>query len=243
MNKMSDFECKKSFRPESHAGITFHWLKRTFGDGLENAVRDAIRVVYYPSAIAFFSNSTDRDKVIAALEQSRMTFDRWMNLAQEIKPVANQSPKRVLIEFVLSVDGSGAGVALDWLLNHQGNAEKKILDAVLWLYLPVAFCAFGETNRRLVIMRSLTNFSQRMDLPGYPAPIDDISSFKPSLCLATPQDAAVVFHQLKNTLAVKDMPAEEMANSNEMETSDTEEKSEEPEKPDDTPEIDYDFDF
>lgn len=240
---MSDFECKKSFRLESHAGITFHWLKRTFGDGLENAVRDAIRVVYYPSAIAFSPNGTDRGKVIAALEQSRMTFDRWMNLAQEIKPVANQSPKRVLIEFVLSVDGSSAGAALDWLLNHQDKTEKKILDAVLCLYLPVALCTFGELNRRLVIMRSLTIFSQSMDLPGYPSPIEDISAFKPSLCLATPQDAAVAFHQLEKTLAVKAMPSDKTANSIDMETADTEEKSEEPEKPDDTPEIDYDFDF
>jgi hypothetical protein len=251
MNKIQDFECKKSFSSTAQTGIAFHWLKCTFGDGLESAVREAIRVVYFPSAVAF-SAGTDRNKAIAALKQSRMTFDRWMNFAQGVKSVAKQSPKRVLIEFALSVDDSDCGVVLDWLLNHQDNVEKKILDAVLWLYLPVALCALGDPDGRLAILRSQTIFSRWMDLPGYLSPLDDILPFGSALYLASPQEAAIAFQQLKETLPVEDMPSENIANSEDIANSKTPEKPEEPEvldepgepeKPDDVPELNLDYDF
>lgn len=244
MIEVKSFEFKKSLRQESQTGITFHWLKCAFGDCFENAVRDAIHIVYFPSAIAFFTNGTDRSKVIAALEQSRRTFDRWMDFAQKAKPVIKQSPERVLIDVTLSVDDSGAGIALDWLLKtHPDKAEKMILDAVLLVYLPAALYALNDPHDRMSIMRSLTVITSWLQLSGYPFPVDDFVFCDQKTCLPNTEDVSAEFQSLKNTLAIQDMPLEDTVNSKDTGHTATEAVSQEPEPTDDMPDINMDFDF
>ena len=231
MTNVATFECKKAFRQSADTGITFHWLKIAFGDCLEGAVKEAIRVVYYPSAVAFLMDGTDRNRVIDSLNQSRRTFDRWMYFAQEISPIAKESPNRVLVEFTLTADESEAGVTLDWLLAEGGGVEKKILDAVVLLYFPVALWAFHDPDRRSAIMRSLTMFYNCMDLPGYPSPIDNFEFIKSSRYLVMQQGSAVEMPPPDSSLAVKDVPSEKIATPDEVE------------KPEYIPEIDMDYDF
>lgn len=244
MIEVESFELKKSLRQESQTGITFHWLKYAFGDCFENAVRDAIHIVYFPSAIAFFTNGTDRGKVIAALEQSRKNFNRWMDFAQQAKPVTKQSPERVLVDVTFSVDDSGAGIALDWLLKkHPKKTEKMILDAVLLLYLPSVLYASGDPHGRLSIMRSLTVITSWLQLSGYPFPVDDFVFRDRTPCCADAEDVSAEFQSLRNTHTVQDLSLEGSVGFEDTGHSTPEEAPQEPNRLDDMPEINYDYDF
>jgi hypothetical protein len=176
MTNENSFVCKKAFRHTAETGIAFHWLKCTFVDDLYDAVADAVCTVHLPAALAASSVSADKERVFLELVRSRTKFDGWMDLARKKKPMPKPLSQRIRVNFLLPLDGSDIGKTLAWLAqNETRSLTQHVLDAVLLLYLPVALSALADPSLDLALLRADTIFSCRMDLPGYPSPMGEVS--------------------------------------------------------------------
>lgn len=190
----SSFVCKKAFRYAAETGITFHWLKCTFAEDLYDAVADAVCTVHLPATLAASSVSSDRERVFLELVRSRHKFDGWMHLAHQKKPMLKPVSQRIRVNFCLPVDGSDIGKALAWLAQNETRClTRQVLDAVLLVYLPVALSALDDPSLELAILRADTIFSRRIDVPGYPYPMGEVSKpvVKPTILLNPAQASSV----------------------------------------------------
>jgi hypothetical protein len=73
---------KKSFVSTSDNGLTFHWLRSIYFDALEEAVDNAVRLVYSPSVLAASPN-TQQD-VPREVAYCRDGFEEMMALAFKV---------------------------------------------------------------------------------------------------------------------------------------------------------------
>lgn len=244
MDEIQDFECKKSFRRTSRAGITFHWLKCRFGEDLDDVVKEAIRIVRFPATLAASPESADKAQVVPMLEHSQRKFDEWMKASLNPMPIEKDIPQRILVHFTLPLDDSDVGKTLACFSTRNDHSlEWYVLDAVVLVFLPVALSSIQGSRSSFSVLRSRTIFAQRMDLPGYQSPIGDVGepsvelAVKPTVRLSAPQESAVAELRPGLVPAVKTIYSTDIATLDELETPD------EPEKPEDVPELDYDFDF
>ncbi len=247
MNEIEDFEFKKSFSSTAQTGITFHWLKCSFGDCYDDAVKEAIRIVRFPATLAASPKAADNARVIPILERSQQDFDEWMKASLEPKPIEKDIPQRVLVHFALPLDDSDVGKTLAcFAARNDHSLEWYVLDAVLLVFLPVALSSIQESNSSLSILRSRTLFARRMDLPGYQSPLGDVTepsaelAVKPTVRLSAPQESAVATQRPELTPAVKAIYSADVQDSDELETPEDPDK---PEEPDDVPELNLDYDF
>jgi hypothetical protein len=198
MTNENQFVFQKSFSGTADTGVTFHWLKCAFAQNAKDAVSAAFCLVHFSAVLAASAESSDRERVIAALEWSQRKFDRWMELALLHKSMSKSIPQRVLVDFVFPLDDSDVGQTLARLSKDESRTlTQHVLDAVLLVYRPVALSALKDPSLELTIQCSRTVFSRRMDLPGYPSPMGEVSkvmvepSAKPTILLNSSQASSV----------------------------------------------------
>lgn len=241
MDEILDFECKKSFSSTSGTGITFHWLKCSFGDCYDDAVKEAIRIVRFPATLAASSESTDKARVLSMLEHSQRKFDEWMKASLEPKPIEKDIPQRVLVHFTLPLDDSDVGKTLACFSAREDHSlEWYVLDAVLLIFLPLALSSIQGSSSSFSVLRSRTLFARRMDLPGYQSPLGDVTepsvglAVKPTVRLNAPQESAVATQRPGLVPNGKTIYSADLPDSEEFD---------EPDEPEDVPELNLDYDF
>lgn len=185
---------KKVFNGTSENGITFNWLKVSYGRSLEGAIADAVWIIYYPLMLA--SSPETWCKVASAVVRARERFQSLMKLASGSPSVGDSVPERIK---VLSRNGfdltSERGRTLQWLVHTYGeNAVDEILYAVWLVYFPAALASNPKTiaDAGLQAERSNLVFEQKM--------FHAISE-------SNPEEMAVIANGLDKTFGV--FPAED----------------------------------
>lgn len=155
---------RKSFSRTSSHGITFHWLKCTYGMGFIDAIAEAVCIVYGPSALVALAESGE--KITSAVILSRENFRQMMTFAKGSPMAGKPIPRRVEVVFSKKVDPAiEEGRVLGWLLRaYDDKATEAIVHAAWLLYSPAALASFPEScGEALVqVQRSWLVFEQKM---------------------------------------------------------------------------------
>ena len=187
---------KKVFNGASENGITFNWLKVSYGRSFEGAIADAVWIVYYPLMLA--SSPETWCKVTSAVVRARERFESLMKLASGSPSVGNSVPERIKVLCRNGFDlASERGRTLQWLIETYGdNAVDEILYAVWLVYFPAALASNLKTiaDASLQAERSSLVFEQKM--------FHAISE-------SNPDDMAVIVNRLDRTF--KESPTEDPA--------------------------------
>jgi hypothetical protein len=133
-----DVLVKKSVSGTSGSGLTFHWLRCVFGESFDDALISAVRLVYFPAALAATSKSWDR--VASEVARSRMAFERRDSLIEVSQVLRKPIPKRVYFSFDQSFDAASyEGMTFEWLVSqYSGDVFEAIAHALRLVYLPSA---------------------------------------------------------------------------------------------------------
>ena len=155
---------KKVFNGTSENGITFNWLKVSYGRSYEGAIADAVWIVYYPLMLA--SSPATWCKVTSAVVRARERFQSLMKLASGSPSVGDSVPERIKVLCRNGFDlASERGRTLQWLIRTYGeNAVDEILYAVWLVYFPAALASNPNTiaDAGLQAERSGLVFEQKM---------------------------------------------------------------------------------
>ena len=214
---------KKVFNGASENGLTFNWLKVSYGRSFEGAIADAVWIVYYPLMLA--SSPETWCKVTSAVVRARERFESLMKLASGSPRVGDPVPERIKVLCRNGFDlASERGKTLQWLIHTYGeNAVDEILYAVWLVYFPAALASSPKTiaNASLQAERSSLVFEQKM--------------FH-AITESNPDEIAVIANRLDRTFRasptedpVKDLPfaaASETSDANVPETVDVVSKAE-----------------
>jgi hypothetical protein len=155
---------KKSFVGKSLNGQVFYWLRCVYGEALGEAVDNAVRLIYSPSALA--ASSTTWNEVKAEVAYCRAVFEEMMDLASCAPPSKLPIPCRINVQFGASINSSAhARKAYEWLFaTYENRAIAIIVHAVHLVYLPAALAASAEFSKdaSLQVGRSRIFFEQEM---------------------------------------------------------------------------------
>jgi hypothetical protein len=155
---------KKVFNGTSENGITFNWLKVSYGRSFEDAIADAVWIVYYPLMLA--STPETWCKVTSAVVRARERFQSLMKLASGSPSVGDSVPERIKVLCRNGFDlASERGRTLQWLIHTYGeNAVDEILYAVWLVYFPAALASNPKTIADAILQaeRSCLVFEQKM---------------------------------------------------------------------------------
>jgi hypothetical protein len=144
---LASYEFRKSFSRTSVYGITFHWLKCTYGKFFEDAIANAVWTVY--ASLAFAAAPESCSKVNELVLNSREHFNQIVELAKGAPVAEEPIPKRVKVAFERCIDLSlKEGQVFDWLIQNYGaKAAEPIIHAVWLVYSPAALSAFPESGK------------------------------------------------------------------------------------------------
>lgn len=192
---------KKVFNGTSENGLTFNWLKVSYGRSFEGAIADAVWIVYYPLMLA--SSPETWCKVVPAVVCARERFQSLMKLASGSPSAGDSVPERIKVLCRKGFDlASERGRTLQWLIHTYGeNAVDEILYAVWLVYFPAALASSPKTIAKASLQaeRSGLVFEQKM--------------FH-AITESNPDDMAVLANRLDRTFRasptedpVKDLPS------------------------------------
>jgi hypothetical protein len=152
------------FNGASENGVTFNWLKVSYGRSFEGAIADAVWIVYYPLMLA--STPETWCKVTSAVVRARERFQGLMKLASGSPSAGDSVPERIKVLCRNGFDlASERGRTLQWLIHTYGeNAVDEILYAVWLVYFPAALASNPKTigDASLQAERSCLVFEQKM---------------------------------------------------------------------------------
>ncbi|NJM76255.1 MAG: hypothetical protein HC852_11260 [Acaryochloridaceae cyanobacterium RU_4_10] len=155
---------KKSFVGTSLNGKLFHWLKCTYGETVNEAVDDAVRLIYGPSALVAASESWSMVK--QDVVDCREVFQEMMDLVSCSPASELPVPGRVTIWFGASVDPtSKIDNTYKWLFATYGDKAVEVaIHAVHVVYLPAVLAASPELGKNpiLQIQRSRIVFEKQI---------------------------------------------------------------------------------
>jgi hypothetical protein len=155
---------RKVFNGTSENGLTFNWLKVSYGRSFEGAIADAVWIVYYPLMLA--SAPETWCKVVPAVVRARERFQSLMKLASGSPSVGDSVPERIKVLCRNGFDlASERGRTFQWLVHTYGeNAVDEILYAVWLVYFPAALASSPKTiaNASLHAERCSLVFEQKM---------------------------------------------------------------------------------
>jgi hypothetical protein len=195
---------KKSISGNSQSGLTFYWLKWVFGDRLEAAVANAVRLVYFPSVLA--TSSKPWDAVAAEVGRCRLVFEQQALLTEASQIIEKPVPRRVNVFFDWSFDPSSyKAMTFDWLLSLD---KDKIFNAIAYavelVYLPSALASFpgrlisdvDESKRTRQLFEQMMSdaiLSAAMcEVPfNQPSIVQPSIPIADSLCVTAPKELAV----------------------------------------------------
>ncbi len=168
---------KKVFNGTSENGITFHWLKCSYGQSFEDAIADAVWIMYYPLMMA--SSPETWCKVKPAVVRVRERFQSFMKLASGSPSTGNSVPERIRVLFQNDFDlASERGRTLQWLIHAYGDkAVDEIVYAVRLVYFPAALASSPKTiaDASLQAERSDLVFEQKMSFALSESDPDDMA--------------------------------------------------------------------
>ncbi|MCG9890153.1 MAG: hypothetical protein MH252_03635 [Thermosynechococcaceae cyanobacterium MS004] len=175
MSEKFSFTFKRAFRGGSLPGITFHWLKCTYVQGVEDAIANAVRTVYAPLALAETAGRSSR--VLPSVNRSRAMFHEMMLLSKDAPEVRKPIAERVNISFSKKMDPTSIdGEVFEWLTRSYGKkAVKFAIHAVCLVYSPAALA--GATKNKdeawLQARRSRLVFEDMMSYVIAQADVDE----------------------------------------------------------------------
>jgi hypothetical protein len=155
---------KKRLNGSSQQAQTLYWLRCSYGRSFEDAIADAVRIVYSVTALA--ASPETWDKVKTEVVQTREFFEAMMSLASGTPGTENPIPNRVTVQFkkAFALD-SVRGRTLQWLIHTYGeNAVDEVLYAVWLVYFPAALASNPKTiaDASLQAERSCLVFEQKI---------------------------------------------------------------------------------
>lgn len=175
MNERRSFKFKKTFRGTTHQGITLHWLRCTYGQGFENAISNAVKTIYAPSALV--SSAESWEKVVPTVNRSRAMFRESMALSHNVPPPPKPIAERVKVTFSKTFEvASEEGQVFEWLFQSDGeNAGNSIIHAVCLVYSPAALASSPDTKAEalLQVERSRLVFEDMMTQAIAQASVDE----------------------------------------------------------------------
>jgi hypothetical protein len=155
---------KRSFVGTSLNGKLFHWLKCTYGETVNEAVDDAVQLIYGPSALVAASESWS--KVKERVVRCREVFQEMMDLVSCSPASELPVPGRVTVRFGASVNPAvKIDKTYEWLFATYGNkAIEVVIHAVHSVYLPAVLAASPELGKNpiLQIQRSRIVFERQL---------------------------------------------------------------------------------
>lgn len=252
MNEKLNFRFKRSFRGTSEQGITFHWLKCTYAHGFDDAIANAVRTVYTPSAFAASAEGCSR--VIPSVNRSRAMFHEMMLLSKDAPESKKPIAERVNIFFSKMMDPSSVdGEVFNWLNRSYGKkAVKFVIHAVCLVYSPAALSASDVKEKALLqAKRSRLVFEDMMSYAIAQADVGDAeflaNRLNKTLMESAIKDTGNTDIKIENDVGTKTGPMvpadeQELLASSESKTVEAEEVSGDDFDDDFVP-IDYDLDF
>jgi hypothetical protein len=148
MNAKLEFNVFKSVLGSSVQGITLHWMKAIYGKDIEDAITNAVQLIYYPRVLA--ASFETLCEVGLEVTRSRLIFQERMGLAKGAPSSENPLPKRVEFSFNQSLErDSRKGKTFAWLVETYGNKTvDAVLEALCLIYFPAALAASPATSSR-----------------------------------------------------------------------------------------------
>lgn len=177
---------KKYFAGNSGNGVTFHWLRCIYEEDFEDAVANAVWIVYRPVMLA--ASPKTWGEVMPATAQSRTKFEEKMALAKGAPELTRPVPERVIIRFKKTFNLTHEiGQTFDWLIQtYAEHSINLIVHAVRLVYYPVALAGSAESKDEALkqVERSRLVFEDKM--------LDAIAQTKPD-------DTVLIANQLDKT--------------------------------------------
>lgn len=188
---------KKSFVGKSLNGQVFYWLRCVYGEALGEAIDNAVRLIYSPSALA--ASSTTWNEVKAEVGYCRVVFEEMMDLVACSPPSKLPIPNRINVQFGATINSTvQARKAFEWLLStYKDRAIAIIVHAVHLVYLPAVLAASPDSSKDASrqVGRSRIFFEQEM---------------RNAIRKSSPNDAELIAHRLDQVFDA--LPSDEALN-------------------------------
>ena len=146
MTEVISIPFKKRIIGSSQRAKALYWLRCCYGKAFEDAIIDAVWIVYSATAFAAFPETWNQ--VVPTVLKTRKVFEEMMALASGAPGTEKPIPRRITVQFkkTLAPD-SERGKTFQWLQNTFGaRAVDEIIYAVWLVYFPAALASSPETS-------------------------------------------------------------------------------------------------
>ena len=146
MTEVISIPFKKRISGSSQRAKALYWLRCCYGKAFEDAIIDAVWIVYSATAFAAFPETWSQ--VVPTVLKTRKVFEEMMALASGAPGTEKPIPRRITVQFkkTLAPD-SERGKTFQWLQNTFGaRAVDEIMYAVWLVYFPAALASSPETS-------------------------------------------------------------------------------------------------